>query len=223
MAEIQYLGHSCFRLRGRDGVVLTDPFGTQVGYDIGKPTAHIVTISHGHDDHNNIEAVKSLREPLFVADGPGEYEVSNVLMTGVGTYHDDKKGEERGRNTVFVIHLDDVVFCHLGDLGHELTAAQVEEIGDVDVLFVPVGGNFTIDATLAATVIGQIEPRIAIPMHYAYADGNPLLAPVDKFMAEMGMKEFTPEDKLAVTASSLPAAEAQTRILVLNPAQLTPV
>lgn len=220
MPDVQYLGHACFRLRGRDGTVVCDPFDRSVGYDMGHPIAHIVTVSHQHPDHNNVSAVKPARERLFVIEGPGEYEVNNVLITGVRTYHDKAKGAERGFNTVYVIHLDDVVFCHLGDLGHELSQAQLEEIGSVDVLFIPVGGDETIGPAEAVSVISQLEPRprIVIPMHYA-ADQLTLeyqLAPLEKFLHELGVKESTAEEKLVVSASSLPAEGEPTRVVVMR-------
>jgi L-ascorbate metabolism protein UlaG (beta-lactamase superfamily) len=222
MPDIQYLGHSCFRLRGRDGIVITDPFDRSTGFDIGKPTAHIVTVSHNHPDHANVAAVRPARERVFVVEGAGEYEVGGVLITGVRTYHDKKKGAERGKNTAYVIHLDDVVFCHLGDLGHELTSQQLDEIGSVDVLFVPVGGDETIGPSEAVSVIGQIEPRIVVPMHYATGDQLSFtseLAPLDKFTQELGLKEYTAEAKLNVTAANLPGDEEQTRIVVMRPDQ----
>lgn len=219
MPDIQYLGHACFRLRGRDGIVVLDPFDRSIGLDIGKPTAHIVTVSHDHPDHNNVAAVKPTRERVFVIDGPGEYEVGGILITGVRTYHDKVKGKERGLNTVYVIHLDDVVFCHLGDLGHDLSQSQLEEIGGVDVLFVPVGGGETIGPAEASSVISQIEPRIVIPMHYAapQLSFDQQLAPLDKFTHELGLKETTPEDKLSLNATSLPAEGEQTRVVVMRP------
>jgi L-ascorbate metabolism protein UlaG (beta-lactamase superfamily) len=220
MPDIQYLGHSCFRLRGKEGIVLTDPYDRSVGADIGRPAAHIVTVSHKHPDHANTAAVRPMRERVFTIDGPGEYEVGGVLISGIRTYHDKKRGEDLGTNTVYVIHLDDVVFCHLGDLGHELTTNQLDEIGTVDVLFIPVGGGETIDASLAASVISQVEPRIVIPMHYASSDQASFLtelAPLEKFTTELGLKEFTPEEKLTVTSSSLPAEGEQTRVVVMQP------
>jgi L-ascorbate metabolism protein UlaG (beta-lactamase superfamily) len=220
MPDVQFLGHACVRLKGRDGIVLCDPFGRSTGLDIGKPTAHIVTVSHDHGDHNNIEAVRSLRgEKPFRIDGPGEYEVSGVLVTGVRTYHDKAKGAERGFNTVFVIHLDDVTFCHLGDLGHELSQSQLEAIGDVDVLFVPVGGGETITPAEASGVIAQLEPRIVVPIHYATAQLSfeHELAPLEKFTHEMGLKDVTPEDRLSVTSSNLPPETEQARVVVLRP------
>jgi L-ascorbate metabolism protein UlaG (beta-lactamase superfamily) len=216
--DVQYLGHSCFRLRGRDGTVICDPYSRSIGIELGRPSAHIVTVSHHHTDHNYVAAVKPLREKIFVIDGPGEYEVSGVLITGVRTAHDTQKGAERGFNTVFVIHLDDVVFCHLGDLGHELTQSQLDEIGDVDVLFVPVGGGETIGPAEANSVIGQIEPKIVVPMHYASAQFSFEydLAPLEKFTHERGIKEIAPEDKLIVTPANLPPEGEGARVVILR-------
>jgi L-ascorbate metabolism protein UlaG (beta-lactamase superfamily) len=220
MPDVQYLGHSCFRLRGRDGIVITDPYDRSVGLDIGKPTAHIVTVSHADADHANVAAVRPARERLFTIDGAGEYEVNGILITGVRTFHDKQKGAERGKNTVYVIHIDDVVFCHLGDLGHELSAQQIDEIGNVDVLFVPVGGGETIAPAEAVQVISQLEPRIVVPMHYA-PDGQTSfeydLLPIEKFAHEMGLKEFTAEPRLTITSANLPGDEEQTRVVVMRP------
>lgn len=220
MPDIQYLGHACFRLRGRDGIIVCDPYSRSIGLDLGRPTAHIVTVSHNHEDHNYVAGVKPMRERLFVIDGPGEYEVSGVLISGVRTYHDKARGAERGFNTVYVIHLDDVVFCHLGDLGHELSQAQIEEIGNVDVLFVPVGGGETIGPAEAINVISQIEPRVVVPMHYASSQLSFEydLAQLEKFTHELGMKEVIPEEKLSLTAASLPPEGDKTRVVVLRPA-----
>ncbi len=220
MPDIQYLGHSCFRLRGRDGTVVCDPFDRSVGLDIGRPTAHIVTVSHRHPDHANLAAVKPMREHIFPIEGPGEYEVSGVMIAGVRTFHDKQKGAELGNNTVYVIHLDDVVFCHLGDIGHELTTHQLDEIGNVDVLFIPVGGGETIGPSEAVSVISQIEPRIVIPMHYALPGQRSFmsdLAPLEKFTHEIGMKEVIEEEKLTVTNASLPSEDEETRFVIMKP------
>jgi L-ascorbate metabolism protein UlaG (beta-lactamase superfamily) len=220
MPDIQYLGHSCFRLRGRDGIVLCDPFDRSVGLDIGKPTAHIVTVSHAHPDHNNLAAVKPMRERIFAIEGPGEYEVSGVMIAGIRTSHDKQKGAELGNNTAYVIHLDDVVFCHLGDLGHELTTHQLDEIGNVDVLFIPVGGGETIGPNEAISVISQIEPRLVIPMHYALPGQRSFdyeLATIEKFAHEIGLKDVVAEEKLSVTAANLPGEEEETRFVIMKP------
>jgi L-ascorbate metabolism protein UlaG (beta-lactamase superfamily) len=219
MPDIQFLGHACFRIRGRDGVVLMDPVDRTSGYDIGKPTASIVTVSHPHADHANTAVVKPLKETLNIFTGPGEYEVGGILVTGVRTFHDKKKGAERGNNTVFVAHIDDVAFAHLGDLGHELTAAQVEDIGDIDVLFVPVGGGESLSANDAAAIIAQLEPRIVIPMHYAGEQAvldNPLDG-IDRFLQVHSIKEPVFEDKFSVTTSTLPPEGGAAKIVLLRP------
>ncbi len=217
MPDIQYLGHSCFRLRGREGIIICDPYDRSVGLDLGRPTAHIVTISHEHPAHNHREAVKPVRDDVFVIDGPGEYEVRGVLITGVRTRPNNQKEPPRGNNTVYVIHLDDVAFCHLGNLGQELTSSQLEEIGNVDVLFVPVGGGPSLNPSEASGVISQIEPRLVIPMHYALEQRSfeyPLL-PLEKFAHEVGLKDVEPQEKLTITPSSLPGEGEQTRIVVM--------
>jgi L-ascorbate metabolism protein UlaG (beta-lactamase superfamily) len=220
MPDIQYLGHSCFRIRGRDGVVLMDPCDQSTTFDIGRPTASIITVSHDHQDHTNVEAVRPLKDDkLNIFRGPGEYEVSGILITGVRTYHDKKKGAERGRNVVFVVHIDDVSIAHLGDLGHDLTASQIEEIGDIDVLFIPVGGHDTINASEAASVITQLEPRLVIPMHYAASPPSAEyeMDPLDRFLQEMNIKEPTFEEKLTVTSSNLPPEGIAARVVLMRP------
>jgi L-ascorbate metabolism protein UlaG (beta-lactamase superfamily) len=219
--DIHYLGHACFRLRGRDGIIICDPYDRSVGLDMGRPTAHIVTVSQQHPAHNNVASVKPVRESVFVIDGPGEYEVRGVLVTGVRTRQNAEKDPDgqRGNNTVYVIHLDDVAFCHLGHLSQELTSAQLEEIGNVDVLFVPVGGGMALTPAEASSVISQIEPRLVIPMHYAseQLSFEYQLLPLEKFAHEVGLKEEPPEEKLTVTPASLPGEDAQARIVVMLP------
>ena len=199
--DITWLGHSCFRLRGSHATVITDPYSPTLGYSLGKPTARIVTVSHQHDSHSYVQGIGG--EPRQVT-GPGEYEISGVLIIGVATFHDREKGKERGKNTVYVMEVDEVSVCHLGDLGHVLTAEQAEEIDNVDVLLLPVGGVSTIGAPMATEVVRQLEPKVVIPMHYKTQALNWELEPVERFLKEMGVKEVNPQPKLSVTRSSLP-------------------
>jgi L-ascorbate metabolism protein UlaG (beta-lactamase superfamily) len=211
--EIFWLGHSCFQLRGKNVTLITDPFTPQQGYSLGKINAPIVTVSHNHAGHNYVQGVGG--NPRVVR-GPGEYEISDVLITGVAAFHDSKRGQERGRNTIYVIHMDDLVICHLGDLGHTLQEAQLEEVADADILLIPIGGRNTINATQAAEVISQVEPRIVIPMHYrteAIAGTHPDLEPLDKFCREMGIEAVSPQPKLVVTRNSLPQ---ETQVVILE-------
>jgi L-ascorbate metabolism protein UlaG (beta-lactamase superfamily) len=206
--EITWLGHSCFRIKGSEAAVLTDPYSPDYGYDLGKPKADIITVSHQHADHNYIQAISDAR----VISGPGEYEIGGVLIIGVPTYHDDARGEKKGKNTVYLIEIDEVTVCHLGDLGHVLTSEQAEELGDVDILLIPVGGNYTIDAPQAAEVVRQIDPKIVIPMHYQTPAVTMDLEPVGRFLKELGVGELESSPKLSVTKSNLPE-NLQVRLL----------
>ncbi len=198
--EITYLGHSAFRLRGKEVTVVTDPFPPDIGLDMGQVSADIVTVSHASPNHCYIRGVTGGPR---VVDGPGEYEIAEVLIAGVATESAPAKGPV---NTAYVIRVDDLAVCHLGDLAARLTDSQVEGIGDIDVLMIPVGGDGTLPPTVAAEVVAQLDPGIVIPMHYNLGQlsaGN--LAPVDHFIREMGSKEFVPEPKLSVTRSSVPS------------------
>jgi len=195
------LGHSCFRIKGSQAVVITDPFPPDLGYSLGKPTADIVTVSHQHPSHSYTQGIAG--EPKKIQ-GPGEYEISGVLIIGVPTFHDSEGGRKRGKNTVYLMEIDGVPVCHLGDLGHVLSDEQVEEIGNVDVLLLPVGGVSTIDAVMAAEVIRQLEPKAVVPMHYKTPSISRELDPVEKFLKEMGMEQVESRPKLSLTKSNLP-------------------
>lgn len=199
--EISWLGHACFRLRGKNITIITDPYEERIGYKLGRVTADIATVSHDHYDHNNVAAIGG--NPKVIR-GPGEYEISGVFITGVRTWHDTEGGARRGKNTAYIFDLDDLVICHLGDLGHVLTSQQVEDMSNVDVLMVPVGGNFTINAAQAAEVISLIEPRIVIPMHYKTESLQLEIDPLERFARTMGLKEIKPLPKLTVNKGSLP-------------------
>lgn len=201
--ELTWLGHSCFRLRGKDATLITDPPDPTTGYSLGRLSADIVTISHNHPGHNFVKTITG--DPKII-DGPGEYEVHQILISGVQTYHDRERGKLLGRNTAYLITMDDVQFCHLGDLGDTLDDRAQEALSGADVLLVPVGGSAALDAERAVEVIAQIEPRLVVPMHYAtpaYKPGG--LDPVDKFLREMGVEASEPLPKLAITKASLPS------------------
>ncbi len=172
---ITYHGHSTFKIKGKAGTVVTDPFDDYIGLTLPKMSADIVTVSHDHKDHNAIKTITGTarRNNPFIVTDAGEYEVGGISVFGVQTFHDANEGVERGKNLVFTTLVDGVRICHLGDLGHELTPKQLEEIGSVDVLLCPVGGVYTIDPELAVKTIRAIEPGIAIPMHYRTTKHNP--------------------------------------------------
>ncbi len=198
--DMTWLGHACFRMRGREGVVLTDPPDPKSGHAIPKTEASLVTMSHDHPGHASLRSVGG--EPVVLR-GPGEYEVHEVLVTGVGSFHDEDKGSARGRNTVFAIRLDDLVICHLGDLGHALPAADLEKLGDVDIALVPISGPDTnLSAARAAEVVHQLEPKVVVPMSYD-PEAQRKDSPFERLLHELGVKEVTPVPKLSVTRSSL--------------------
>jgi len=199
--DITWLGHSCFRIRGSHAIVITDPYSPDLGYSLGKPNASIVTVSHNHPGHSYIEGIGG--EPRLVT-GPGEYEIGGVLIIGIATFHDGEAGRKRGKNTAYLMEIDEVSVCHLGDLGHVLTAEQVEELDNVDVLLLPVGGVSTINATMAAEVVRQLEPKVVVPMHYKTSALSRELEPVEKFLKEIGVRQVNPQPKLSLTRSSLP-------------------
>ena len=208
--EITWLGHSCFLVRGKDKTIITDPCHPDLGYHLGEPEADIVTLSHFHRGHSYVEGVAN--DPKQIR-SPGEYEIGGTSVTGIASFHDDKKGEVRGKNTIYVIEMDGMTLCHLGDLGHPLDSHLVEEIGDVGILFLPVGEVSTIPIDTGAEIIRQLEPSIVIPMHYktkAFA-GN--LSPLDKFLDAMRIRGLEARPKLSITSSSLPGS---TQTIVLS-------
>ena len=195
------MGHSCFYLKGKQATVITDPFSPTLGYSLGKSTARIVTVSHRHPGHSYIQGIGGSPHPVT---GPGEYEIGNVIIIGIATFHDKDSGRLRGKNTVYYIDIDDIAICHLGDLGHALTNEQVEELGKIDVLLVPVGGVSTINASTAAEVVRQLEPNVVIPMHYKTPALSRELEPVEPFLKEIGAHDITPQAKLSLTRNNLP-------------------
>ena len=207
--EITWLGHSCFRLRSREAVVVTDPCSPTTGHSIGKLTADIVTISHDHPGHSYLKAVTG--KPVVIV-APGEYEIGGVFIAGIPTYHEEKKDPQRSKNTAYMIEMDNIRLCHLGDLGHVPTQTQVEALSDVDVLLVPVGGLHTIDAPKATEVISLIEPRIVIPMHHRTKGSWMPLAKADKFI-----KGKPRVKRLNTNRVNIKALPKETTIMELKP------
>lgn len=205
--EISYIGHSSFRIKSKKTVIVTDPFDpAMVGLKNPKVEADIVTVSHDHHDHNFLGAVKNYRK---VINGPGEYEVGGISIIGFPSYHDDKKGAERGKNTIYVFESEDIRLAHLGDLGHSLTDKNVEEMGDIDILMIPVGGFYTIGPSVAVDLVRKMQPEIVIPMHFGKSglgESFKKLNPADDFVRELGMS-VEKVNKLVVTAVDLEETE----------------
>jgi L-ascorbate metabolism protein UlaG (beta-lactamase superfamily) len=187
--DITYLGHSSFKIKTKSATVITDPFDPDmVGLKYSGIEGDIVTVSHNHADHNAVSKVTGTKKVL---EGPGEYEVMGVSMVGYPSYHDNQKGVERGKNTIFVIEAEGLRIAHLGDLGHTLSDELVNEMGEVDILMIPVGGFYTIGPKEAVEIVGKIDPYFILPMHYKTPEMKAELAdklqPVDVFLKEIGM------------------------------------
>jgi len=204
--DITWFGHSCFRLRDRSVSVVTDPYGKDIGLILPRVRADLVTVSYDADDHNYARGVKSGFRTLA---GPGEYEISGVFVTGLELRGERKRKDQvsKLRNTVFLFEFEDLTICHLGDLDHVPSQAQVEEgLSQVDVLLIPVGGGESLNAAQASEVVGLLEPRVVIPMHYKVKGLSPdvKLDPVTKFLKEMGLDNVPTQETLRVTHSTLP-------------------
>src|SRR4030042_6210609 len=201
--KIKYLAHAAFLITSEKGTrIITDPYETSEGIKHGaiKETADIVTVSHEHGDHNNISAVAG--KPKIVK---ASEEVKGINIKAVATAHDDKGGSQRGKNTIFCFNVDGINVCPAGDLGHELTAEEVKALGKVDVLMIPVGGFFTIDAGTAAKVCDQLKPKVIIPMHFKTAKLGLPIADVEPFLKDKGNVTRSKESGIELKAGKLPA------------------
>jgi L-ascorbate metabolism protein UlaG (beta-lactamase superfamily) len=212
--KIKYLGHSAFAITSDRGVkIITDPYGTSPDLTYGEITgpADIVTVSHEHFDHCNVAPITGNPEVLRRAES---VKAAGISFKGVIGYHDDERGRMRGGNIIFCFVVDGIRLCHLGDLGHLLDDKQLAEIGAVDILFIPVGGVYTIDARVATEVCNQLKPRVIFPMHYRTAKGIPRIAGVDEFLRGKEKVKWLDTSQVEFRAGDLPDGQ----IIVLKPA-----
>jgi L-ascorbate metabolism protein UlaG (beta-lactamase superfamily) len=213
--KIKWLGHACFLVTSKGGVrIITDPYavGGGINYSPINEAADVVVVSHDHGDHNNISAVQGKPE---VAKGSGTKNAKGIQFRGIATHHDASQGKQRGANTVFCFTVDDMKLCHLGDLGHVLSPGQVNEIGAVDIIFVPVGGSFTIDASVASQVCDQLRPKVVIPMHFKTPKCAYPLADVEDFLKGKRNVKKIGGSEVEFERERLPTA---TEIVLLQPA-----
>ena len=216
--HIIWHGQSCFQIATSHGKnhqanIVIDPFDETIGLRVPKLEADVLLVSHQHHDHNNIKAVSG--SPILIS-GPGEYEIKDVSVQGISSFHDFSSGKERGQNTIYIIEAEDIRLCHLGDLGQkELTPEQLEKIGDIDILMIPVGGVYTISIKEAMKIMSQIEPSVIIPMHYQIPKLKLKLDGLDKFLKIMGIKKIEPISKLSIKKKDISTEEA--KIVILKP------
>lgn len=216
--QIEWLGQACIKIQTKPGpngevTVIFDPYEpAKVGLKLPKLTSDIVAITHDHFDHNYTAGITG---DYFLIEGPGEYEVKQTFIYGIPGFHDNTGGSQRGSITMYVLESEGMLLAHLGDLGQtELTDEQIEQLEGVDILIIPVGGVYTIDAKQAVNIISQIEPRIVIPIHYAIPGLKIKLDPLDKFLKIMGVKSSEVIDKYKITKKDLPSEE--TKVVVLK-------
>ena len=213
--KIKWLGHACFLITSRDGLrVITDPYavGGGINYSPIEETADVVVVSHDHGDHSNVSTVQGKPE---VVKGSGTKTARGIQFKGIASYHDASQGTQRGLNTVFCFAINNMKLCHLGDLGHALDPEQVNEIGAVDILFVPVGGFYTIDASVASRVCDQLKPKVVIPMHFKTPKCDYPIAGVDDFLGGKKDVRRVGNSEADFERERLPAS---TEIVLLQPA-----
>ncbi|MGB9672562.1 MAG: MBL fold metallo-hydrolase [Anaerolineales bacterium] len=210
--EVTWYGLSCFRLSERGmASIVTDPYDHQVvGLEPLKLKGDIVTISHNAPGHNYAHAVKGKQH---VISGPGEYEIGGVFITGVQTNGSNKKDSNEPRNTLYVFDFNGITIAHLGDIRRVPSQTEVEALGSVHIALVPVGGGGSLSAAKAAEIVSVLEPGIVIPMHYQLPNCQLKLAPLSKFLKEMGIGEVEQHDSLKITQTSIPE---ETKIIVLK-------
>ena len=212
---ITWYGQACFKIQSGDLVIAIDPFGKEIGFTPPRFKADVALVTHGHFDHANLEALAG--EP-FAITGPGEYEVKGVIVRGTETFHDAVRGRERGLNTIYKIEIEGLKLLHLGDFGEEkMREETLEAVGDVDILFVPVGGVYTIEGDAAAAITRQIEPAIAIPMHYKLPGLKANLQSPEQFLKEMGAKDIEAQEKLTIKKKDI-LQERKTSVVLMKQA-----
>lgn len=212
--QITWLGQSCFKIQAEKSNVIIDPYDNKIGLKVPRLSGDIVLTTHDHHDHNNVSIVHgSEGNKPFIISGPGEYEVKDIFVYGIPSFHDDKEGADRGQNTIYRIEAEGMSLVHLGDLGHTLSNGTLEQLKSVDILMIPVGGKYTIDAKTASHVISQIEPRIVIPMHYKIKGLKLDIDSIDKFCKEIGVCSTDKLSKLKIAKKDLPIDEMKVFVL----------
>jgi len=216
--NIIWHGQSCFEIvttpaKNSQIKIVIDPLSEEFGLKTPKLEADILLVTHNHYSHNSVRAVSG---SPFLISGPGEYEIKNVFIQGTPSFAGNKKEKTQDENTIYTIEAEDLKLCHLGELGQkELTEQQLEEVGDIDILMIPVGDAYTLSAKEALRIMAQIEPKITIPMHYALPKLKVKLDGLDKFLKALGIKSITPESKLNIKQKDISSEEA--KIIVLKP------
>jgi L-ascorbate metabolism protein UlaG (beta-lactamase superfamily) len=212
--KIKYLGHSAFLITSEAGVrIITDPYTPNDRIKLAAPseTADIVTMSHCHGDHSNIMAIKGNPQGIMCY---GKWNIKGIDIQGIAAYHDSAEGKKAGSNIIYCFNIDGIKVCHFGDLGHMLSDAQIAELGKVDVLLTPMGGNYTIDAATATAIMNKLKPAVTVPMHYKNAKVDYPVETVDSFIKDKKNVVTPDSSEIELQKGKLPKPE----IVVLKPA-----
>lgn len=210
MAEFRWYGHTCFRIKSKEAVVFIDPVNRSTGFGMGKQNADIVALT-GDALGNNLDAI---RPEYRTIQGPGEYEMHDVFITGIRTYQDDEQGASLGYNTAYVVEAEGLKIGHMGNLGHALTEAQAESLEELDILIAPVGRESGLSAEKMAQVVANLSPKVVIPMRYATEFGDRDLGDLQDFCRKIGVEVPAPEDKFVIKSSEIGET---LRLVILNP------
>lgn len=202
MLQIRWHGHSCFEITNRVTLV-TDPHdGKSIGIHAPSVTGDIILVSHDHYDHNSVKSVE--KEDCKIITDTRKRNITNVEIKGIESFHDECRGEKRGSNIIYKFTMEDITFCHMGDLGHDLDEDTVQKIGDVDILFIPIGGTFTLDAKQAWRIIKKVKPRIAVPMHYKIGGLSLPITGIEPFLEESKYEILKVGNEIDIEKEDLP-------------------
>ena len=202
MLQIRWHGHSCFEITN-EVTLVTDPHdGKSIGIHAPNVTGDIVLVSHDHYDHNSVKSVE--KEGSKVITDTRKRNITNVEIKGIESFHDECRGEKRGNNIIYKFTMEDITFCHMGDLGHDLDEDTVQKIGDVDILFIPIGGTFTLDAKQAWRIIKKVKPRIAVPMHYKIGGLSLPITGIEPFLEESNYEILKVGNEIDIEKEDLP-------------------
>ena len=198
--EIKWYGQSCFRIKGKNTVLVFDPYTPgSTGYSMNNVSADAIAVSHDDPTANYDEKIEGSRKTI---NGPGEYEIGDAIIIGIDTARDVASGTLRGRNTIFCAEIDEITVCHLGDLGHDLSSEQLDELGQIDVLMLPIGGSLGIKSAIA--LVNKLQPLLVLPMHYGSEQNGYRYTPVKDFLKEYGAENTIPQAKINITKNSMP-------------------
>jgi len=198
--EIKWFGHSCFRVKGKNTALIFDPYTPgSTGYVMGNLSADAVAISHDEPTANYDFVIEGSRKTI---NGPGEYEIGDAIIMGIATARDSANGATKGKNTVYCAEIDEISICHLGDLGHDFTSDQLDNVGQVDVLMLPIGGSLGVKS--AVVMVHKLQPMVVLPMHYGSSQNGYRYTPVKDFLREFGAEDIPSQPKLNLSKNSMP-------------------